>query len=208
MPGYISGLFTPSCQCPIVPASQPMDSSHVHSPKLWFLLPHFRGTPRLCLGSISRCHTNYPQVQFAQIRANEGVPGGSVVKNPLQCRSHRRCWFNPWVRQIAWRRACNPLQYSCLENIKDRGAWWATVHRVERLRHDLKQLSSHTCRARGAHPMSFLVLKNHGLIESVAKSLTDWTRTPCTGRGFLTTEPPQGRPWSLSLLLVAHGCKN
>ena len=24
----------------------------------------------------------------------------------------------------------NPLQYSCLENALDRGAWWATVHRV------------------------------------------------------------------------------
>ena len=24
----------------------------------------------------------------------------------------------------------NPLQYSCLENPEDRGAWWATVHRV------------------------------------------------------------------------------
>ena len=24
----------------------------------------------------------------------------------------------------------NPFQYSCLENPKDRGAWWATVHRV------------------------------------------------------------------------------
>ena len=24
----------------------------------------------------------------------------------------------------------NPLQYSCLENPVDRGAWWATVHRV------------------------------------------------------------------------------
>ena len=26
----------------------------------------------------------------------------------------------------------NPLQYSCLENPKDRGAWQATVHRVAR----------------------------------------------------------------------------
>ena len=25
---------------------------------------------------------------------------------------------------------CNSLQYSCLENPMDRGAWWATVHRV------------------------------------------------------------------------------
>ena len=24
----------------------------------------------------------------------------------------------------------NPLQYSCLENPMDRGAWWATVHKV------------------------------------------------------------------------------
>ena len=26
----------------------------------------------------------------------------------------------------------NPLQYSCLENSMDRGAWWATVHGVRR----------------------------------------------------------------------------
>ena len=29
-----------------------------------------------------------------------------------------------------------PLQYSCLENPMDRGAWWATVHGVQRVRHD------------------------------------------------------------------------
>ena len=27
----------------------------------------------------------------------------------------------------------NPLQYSCLENSMDRGAWWAIVHRVAEL---------------------------------------------------------------------------
>ena len=31
----------------------------------------------------------------------------------------------------------NPLQYSCLENPKDRGAWQATVHRVTKVGHDL-----------------------------------------------------------------------
>ena len=31
----------------------------------------------------------------------------------------------------------NPLQYSYLENPKDRGAWMATVHGVTRVRHDL-----------------------------------------------------------------------
>ena len=27
----------------------------------------------------------------------------------------------------------NSLQYSCLENFMDRGAWWATAHRVTQL---------------------------------------------------------------------------
>ena len=37
----------------------------------------------------------------------------------------------------------NPLQYSCLENPTDRGAWWAIVHRVTKIRTRLKQLSMH-----------------------------------------------------------------
>ena len=34
----------------------------------------------------------------------------------------------------------NPLQYSCLKNSTDRGAWWATVHGVTKSR---TQLSTH-----------------------------------------------------------------
>ena len=30
----------------------------------------------------------------------------------------------------------NPLQYSCLENPMDGGAWWATVHGSQRVGHD------------------------------------------------------------------------
>ena len=30
----------------------------------------------------------------------------------------------------------NPLQYSCLENPIDGGAWQATVHGLQRVRHD------------------------------------------------------------------------
>ena len=36
----------------------------------------------------------------------------------------------------------NPLQYSCLENPRDRGAWWAAVYGVEQSRTRLKRLSS------------------------------------------------------------------
>ena len=37
----------------------------------------------------------------------------------------------------------NPLEYSCLENPMDRGAWWATFHRAEQSQARLKQLSAH-----------------------------------------------------------------
>ena len=38
----------------------------------------------------------------------------------------------------------NPLWYSCLENPVDRGAWRATVHRVEKSQTQLKRLSTHS----------------------------------------------------------------
>ena len=38
----------------------------------------------------------------------------------------------------------NPFQYSCQEKPMDRGAWWATVHRVTKSRTRLKQLSTLT----------------------------------------------------------------
>ena len=37
----------------------------------------------------------------------------------------------------------NPLQYSCLKNPIDRGAWWATVHRVTKSQTQLKWLDTH-----------------------------------------------------------------
>ena len=37
----------------------------------------------------------------------------------------------------------NPLQYSCLENPMDRGAWWATVHGAAKSQTQLKGLSMH-----------------------------------------------------------------
>ena len=40
----------------------------------------------------------------------------------------------------------NPLQYSCLENLMDRGAWRAKVLRVTKSRTWLKQLSTHACK--------------------------------------------------------------
>ena len=43
-------------------------------------------------------------------------------------------WFYLWVEKIPWRRKWQPTQYSCLENLIDRGVWWATVHGVSNSR--------------------------------------------------------------------------
>ena len=75
-----------------------------------------------------------------------GVSGKKKKKKPTcQCKRHKRQGFNHWVRKIPCRRACNPLQYSCLENPMDRGAWRATVHGVLQSQTWLKRLSMHTC---------------------------------------------------------------
>ena len=39
----------------------------------------------------------------------------------------------------------NPLQYSYLGNPMDRGAWWATVHGSQRVRHDLAAEQQQLC---------------------------------------------------------------
>ena len=38
----------------------------------------------------------------------------------------------------------NPLQYSCLENLMDRGVWWATVHGVAKESDTTERLITHT----------------------------------------------------------------
>ena len=45
-----------------------------------------------------------------------------------------------------WRRKWQPLQYSCLENPRDRGAWWAAAYGVAQSRTRLKRLSSSSSR--------------------------------------------------------------
>ena len=60
-----------------------------------------------------------------------GFPGGAVVKNPPACaRDTRDVGSIPGPGRSPGGGHGNPLQYSCLENLMDRGAWWATVHEV------------------------------------------------------------------------------
>ena len=71
----------------------------------------------------------------------KGFPAGTGVKEPAcQCR---RCGFESRSGKAPGGGHGYPLLYSCLENPMNRGAWWATVHRVTKNWALLKQLSKH-----------------------------------------------------------------
>ena len=52
-----------------------------------------------------------------------------LVKNPPANAGD--AGSNPGLRRSSGEGNGNPLQYSCLDNSLDRGAWWAPVHGVE-----------------------------------------------------------------------------
>ena len=59
------------------------------------------------------------------------LPGGVVVKNPpANAENSGDAGLIPGLGRSIGERNGKPLQYSCLENPMDRGALWATVHRV------------------------------------------------------------------------------
>ena len=91
-------------------------------------------------------------------------PCGSVIKEPA-CQ-HRRCKLDPWVGKIPWKRKWQPiwlntriLQYSCLSNLMDRGAWWTTVHGVVKSQTGLTEHSLSSW----SHPW----LASHGIFFSL-----------------------------------------
>ena len=59
------------------------------------------------------------------------VPGGAVIKNPpANAGDTGDAALIPRSGRSPGGRNGKPLQYSCLENPMDRGAWWVIVHRV------------------------------------------------------------------------------
>ena len=66
----------------------------------------------------------------------EGFPGGSEVK--ASACNVGDLGSIPGSGRFPGEGNGNPLQYSCLENPMDGGAWWATVHRVAKNQTRLK----------------------------------------------------------------------
>ena len=60
-----------------------------------------------------------------------GFTSGANGKEPAyQYRKHKRRGFIPWSGSSPGGGHGNPFQYSCLENLMDRGVWLVTVHGV------------------------------------------------------------------------------
>ena len=67
-----------------------------------------------------------------------------VVKNPLaNAGDGADAGLIPGLGRSPGGGHGNPLQYSCLENPTDRGAWRATVHGVTLSQTRLKRLGTH-----------------------------------------------------------------
>ena len=92
-----------------------------------------------------------------------------VVKNlPASAGDVRDTGLIPGSARSLGEGHDNPLQYSCLENPMNRGAWWAAVHIVAWSRIQLKLLSMHALRemrylqevrlSRTCFPVHFAVL--------------------------------------------------
>ena len=68
----------------------------------------------------------HPQLQYLHYSFFCSDYGSLVGKEPV-CNVRDLGLIHELAR-LPWRRESNPLQYSCLVNPTDSGAWWPTVH--------------------------------------------------------------------------------
>ena len=86
---------------------------------------------RLLLLSMSKATSPYP---FCLILCF------SYIRNFIMT-SHYRIFYMRQTRGVVGEGNGTPLQYSCLENPMDRGAWWAAVHGVAKSRTQLSDFT-------------------------------------------------------------------
>ena len=90
--------------------------------------------------TFTRAHTqrNFKRLPLWPV----AFPSGTVVKNPpANAGDVRDTGSIPGLGRSPGGGNGNPLQYSCLENSMDRGAWWPTDHAVA---NSQTRLSTHT----------------------------------------------------------------
>ena len=78
-----------------------------------------------------------------------------VKKTPVNAGDVRDTGLIPGSGRSPGGEHGNPLQYSCLENSMDRGAWWAIVHRVAKSQTQRQRLSTHAHTVISSPPETF-----------------------------------------------------
>ena len=107
-------------------------------------LLHFTFLPELCEGSDTPLPWQHLLLSIFLIITTLPVESGISLWFWLSvCLQCGRPGFDPWVGKFPGERNGNPLQYYCLENPMDRGAWLATVHGVAKSRTWQSNLHDH-----------------------------------------------------------------
>ena len=109
-------------------------------PLMRALIPFTRAPPLRLSHDLPKAPHPHPITLGVRISTHEfcvhakslpmGFPDSSVIKESACNRKYSRCRFDPWVKKVPGGGNGNPLQYSCLKNSMDRGAWQATAHGV------------------------------------------------------------------------------
>ena len=123
-----------------------------------------------------------------------GFPGGSAVKNlPANAGDAGDLGLIPGSGRSPGGGHGNPLQYSCLENPMDRGAWWAAVHSGQRVRHDWSALAGthlHCLPSKYVASIFYVVMSHLGNMVKCRGWLSRFGRIP----GFcVSNQLPRGR---------------
>ena len=97
----------------------------------------------------------------------------------------------------------NPLQYSCLENPRDGGAWWAAIYGVTQSRTRLKRLSSSSSILKKKKPPPGLNQKADTMpsFNMVCKCLEGRMQSPATNK---TEAELDGSSLPLTVLILYH----
>ena len=127
-----------SCRQNWNPGSNCLCSPHIQNDSTVLCKPHdglYNQLP-VYLFSLICCHDQQVLIHargcIQRIHAR-GFSGGTVGKNlPANAGDTRYMGSIPGSGRCSGVGNGNPLQYSCLKNSMDRGAWWAIVHVVAR----------------------------------------------------------------------------
>ena len=90
-------------------------------------------------------HQAPPSMRFSRQEYCNGVPLPSLIALTRRTFVGKviALLFNMLSRLVIGEGNGNPLQYSCLENLMDGGAWWATVHGVAKSQTQLSDFTFH-----------------------------------------------------------------